>query len=112
MENSNNRKRTSGRKIFYVPVEKTVGFTIIVRHGTLGYKSYSDYRKFVEVPEKLNCTKHIGETQKAYQKRRWQKRMKQIDETYLKATRIAAKDDIVPNIIPKIVKSSIKMIRA
>ena len=45
----NNRKTTLGRPTIHIPILKVLGYTVKVRHGSYGYKSNEDYKKFFEV---------------------------------------------------------------
>lgn len=45
----NNRKSTTGRKIVYNEITKLVGYTVRVKHGSLGYKNYLNFREHVRV---------------------------------------------------------------
>lgn len=106
----NNRKRTAGRNYQQVQIEKILGYTIRVKHGTMGYKSHLDFKKFIPVsPPDLSEIKGQRLTNRMYKFKRRLLWEGQIAEAHRLAGYEASKQNFECIIIPKIEKTSIKV---
>jgi hypothetical protein len=112
----NNRKSTLGRPVRHIPIEKIIGFTVKVAHGTWGYKNKQHVKEFIPIEDQKEKIKTLSSklpTRKYQRAKRdlWLDAIIEAEKNAEKrAEKLSENGEYLFLVFPKIVKTSFREI--